>query len=105
MQEINHDHARFLINKKSYHILFVNSPFCGTCKIAKRMLKYVEEILGEEKFFELNATLAPDLMQQFNITSVPCLIVFKNGVPVERMYTFNSVPFVLKEMSPYLVDE
>ncbi|PKR78071.1 thioredoxin [Halalkalibacillus sediminis] len=103
MNEINRDNANFLIKKKDSHIIFVNSPFCGTCKVAKRMLEYVEEALEEEKFYELNATLAPDILQKYNIMSVPCLIVFKNGRPVDRMYAFRSVPHVLKEMSPYLV--
>ncbi|RPF50354.1 thioredoxin family protein [Aquisalibacillus elongatus] len=103
MIEINRENAQFLIKKKDYHIVFVNSPFCGTCKVAGRMLEYIEETMGDKKFYELNATLAPDLMQQYEITSVPCLIVFKNGEPVDRMYTFHSVPYVLKEMGPYLV--
>ncbi|MDQ0352800.1 thiol-disulfide isomerase/thioredoxin [Alkalibacillus filiformis] len=105
MQEINREQAQFIIRKKSYHILFVNSPFCGTCKVAKRMLTYIEETLEKESFFELNATLAPDFMQHFNIKSVPCLIVFKEGEPVDRLYTFNSVPYLLKEMGPYLIEK
>ncbi|GEL76634.1 thioredoxin family protein [Tenuibacillus multivorans] len=103
MIEINSDNARFLFQKKDYHIVFVNSPFCGTCKVARRMLDYIEDTLEKEKFYELNATLAPDLMQEYKIQSVPCLIVFKDGEPVERMYTFHSVPYVLKEMGPYLI--
>ncbi|WP_027964326.1 thioredoxin family protein [Halalkalibacillus halophilus] len=102
MQEIDRKQVKFLTHKKHPQIVFVNSPFCGTCKVAKRMLKYIEETLEQDKFYELNATLAPEFMQEHNITSVPCLIVFQSGEPLERMYTFHSVPYILKEMSPYL---
>ncbi|MDQ0159536.1 thioredoxin family protein [Alkalibacillus salilacus] len=105
MQEVNGKQAQFIVNKKQHHLLFVNSPFCGTCKVAKRMLHYIEDTLEDEKFYELNATLAPEFMQEFNITSVPCLLVVKHGEAVERLYTFNSVPYLLKEMGPYLVKE
>ncbi|MET3683694.1 thiol-disulfide isomerase/thioredoxin [Alkalibacillus flavidus] len=105
MQEIDGKQAQFMVGKKQHHIVFVNSPFCGTCKVAKRMLHYIEETLGDEKFYELNATLAPEFMQQYNITSVPCLLVVKQGEAVERLYTFHSVPYLLKEMGPYLVIE
>ncbi|MGM8215309.1 thioredoxin family protein [Bacillaceae bacterium W0354] len=103
MNEIDRDKVQFLINKKNYHILFVNSPFCGTCKVARNMLLYIEETIGSEKFYELNAVLAPEFMQKYTIMSVPCLIVFKNGEPIDRLYTFHSVPYILQEMGPYLV--
>ncbi|TFB24483.1 thioredoxin [Filobacillus milosensis] len=100
---MNRENAQFLIKKKDYHIIFVNSPFCGTCKVAKRMLDYIEDTMDQDKFYELNATLAPDLMQKYAIKSVPCLIVFKNGEPIDRLYAFHSVPYLLKEIGPYIV--
>lgn len=103
MIEINQKQVYFLTQKKDYHIIFVNSPFCGTCKVARRMLEYIEETLGKEVFYELNATLAPDWVQEHEVTSVPCLMVFKKGDNLDRLYTFNSVPYLLKEMGPYLV--
>lgn len=105
MNEINQKNAKFLTKKKDYHILFVNSPFCGTCKVAKRMLHYIEDTLEGDKFYELNGLTAPDFLQEHNIMSVPCLIVFKDGKPVDLLYTFYSVPYLLKELGPYLVSE
>lgn len=103
MIEIDRDRLNFLINKKDDHILFVNSPFCGTCKVARNMLLYIEETLEKEKFYEINAILVPEFMQKYQIMSVPCLIVFNEGEPIDRIYTFYSVPYILKEMGPYLI--
>ncbi|WP_246065327.1 thioredoxin family protein [Allobacillus salarius] len=105
MNVINEKNAQFLVKKKQYHILFINSPFCGTCKVAKRMLLYIEDTLEDSKFYELNGLTAPDFLQQYSIMSVPCLMVFKDGQPVDRIYTFHSVPYLLKELGPYLVTE
>src|SRR5690625_3476085 len=105
MIEITEEQATFIVNKKSHQIIFVNSPFCGTCKVAKNMLFYLEETLEGEKFYELNGLTAPRFLQDYNIMSVPCLIVFQNGKPIDRLYTFHTVPYLLKELSPYLVSK
>lgn len=105
MNVINEKNAQFLCQEKRVSYIIYNSPFCGTCKVAKRMLLYIEDTLEDSKFYELNGLTAPDFLQQYNIMSVPCLMVFKDGKPVDRIYTFHSVPYLLKELGPYLVTE
>lgn len=74
--------------------VFVHSPFCGTCRIARKMLFAVEEMTGEELFTEINAIVHPFFMQEYKIESVPCLLFLERGEVVERIYAFRSVAHI-----------
>ena len=61
------------------------ADWCGPCK---RLASVVEEIAGEQKdkkICKINVDEQPELAQQFNIMSIPTLIVFDNGKSVKRV--------------------
>lgn len=74
--------------------VFIHSPFCGTCRVARRMLLSVEEMVGKELFTEINAIVHPTFMQGYKIESVPCLLIIERGEVVERIYAFRSVAYI-----------
>ncbi|MFD1020473.1 thioredoxin family protein [Thalassobacillus hwangdonensis] len=82
--------------------IFIQSPFCGTCQLASKMLETVERTYNRNLFYDLNASLHPDLMQQYEIESVPCLLVIHNGTIKEKIYAFHSVPYLYELMSKYV---
>lgn len=51
--------------------------------------------MGQEYYHKLNASLFPDFMQEYQIESVPCLIIFKQGEVQEKIYAFHSVQHIL----------
>ncbi|MFB1098252.1 thioredoxin family protein [Terribacillus sp. JSM ZJ617] len=75
--------------------IFVHTPFCGTCQLAEKMLLAVEAMMDQEYYHKLNASLFPDFMQEHQIESVPCLIIFKQGEVQEKIYAFHSVQHML----------
>lgn len=74
--------------------LFIHSPFCGTCRIARKMLLAVEEMAKEELITEVNAIVHPAFMQDYKIESVPCLLIMERGEVIERIYAFRSVAYI-----------
>jgi len=56
------------------------ADWCGPCK---RMAPWVEKLAdkfdGRAKVGKINVDEQPELAQQFNIMSIPTLMVFKNG--------------------------
>jgi thioredoxin 2 len=63
------------------------APWCGPCKMfAPTFLssagKYGEEILHVKVDTEAN----PAIGQEYNIRSIPTLVIFKNGSEVERFF-------------------
>ena len=57
-------------------VVFLNTPLCGTCKAAERMLEVAAHLLPAElQMVAGNVNMLPSLVQQFRITSVPALLV------------------------------
>ena len=101
MKEIHGEAVKFVLGKKDYHILFVNSPMCGTCIVARKMLVGIEELLDRELFYELNALVNPTFMQQFQVESVPCLLIVKDGHVHEKIYAFRSMTYLMSVLAKY----
>lgn len=89
-----------LLNKDDY-LLYIETPFCGTCYFAKKILEEIELKLKKEIFYEINASFHPSFMQEAKVESVPCLLIKENGEIKDRIYTFHSVPFMVKEVLSY----
>lgn len=74
-----------------HYMLFIYSPFCGTCQLARTMLDKIESVHHRDIFLEMNASLHPDFMQDHKIESVPCLLVKDEGQVKEKIYVFHSI--------------
>jgi thioredoxin-like negative regulator of GroEL len=74
-------------------VVFVHTPLCGTCKLAKRMLQIALEPL-ENKVIAIacNLNQMPNLAQNLNIQSVPCLILMDGKKVYKKIFSFQSVP-------------
>ncbi len=79
------------LQEEGTYLLYIYSPFCGTCHVARSILNSIEQIHGTMLFAELNAAVHPEFMQQYEIESVPCLFIMKNHEVKEKVYTFHSV--------------
>lgn len=62
------------------------APWCGPCKM---MMPTVEQIAEEYQnklvVCKVNVDEQPQLARDYQISNIPCLILFKSGDPVERM--------------------
>lgn len=70
------------------------ADWCGPCKM---MAPVLEEIANERKdvsIYKVNVDEEGALAQQFNVMSIPTLIVFKDGKPVANAVGFNPKPAV-----------
>ncbi len=62
------------------------AEWCGPCKMIAPVLdQLAAEQAGTAVVAKLNIDEAPDLAARFGITSIPTLIVFKNGQPVQTL--------------------
>ncbi|MGL5348439.1 MAG: thioredoxin [Peptostreptococcaceae bacterium] len=65
------------------------ATWCGPCK----MLAPVFEALGEEmkneaSFLKVDIDQSLEIAQKFNISTVPTMMIFKDGKPVESLVGF-----------------
>jgi len=67
------------------------APWCGPCKmIAPLVATLAEEFADKVRFVKLNVDEAPDLAQQYGVTGVPTLAVFKNGEMLDAIVGLTS---------------
>lgn len=65
------------------------AEWCGPCKsLAPVFEKVSSEYEGKLKFAKLNTEKNPELMQTFEVRSIPCLIVFKKSEEIDRIIGF-----------------
>ncbi|URN96033.1 MAG: thioredoxin [Candidatus Pristimantibacillus lignocellulolyticus] len=67
------------------------APWCGPCKM---QLPIVEELAteleGQAVIGKINVDDQPELAAQFGVMSIPTLILFKDGQPVDKMVGLQS---------------
>jgi len=79
------------------------AEWCGPCKMVAPVL---EEIAGEQdgklRIAKVNVDEHPGLAQQFNVMSIPTLIVFKDGSEVSRVVGAKGKAQLLEDFSSVL---
>jgi thioredoxin 1 len=62
------------------------AEWCGPCKMIAPVLdELASEMQGKAKFVKMNVDENPQVAGQYGIMSIPTLIVFKDGKPVNKM--------------------
>lgn len=64
------------------------ADWCGPCKMLAPFVQELSEERTDCGFFKVNVDECMDLAQKYGISSIPALIVFKDGEPVARSVGF-----------------
>ncbi|KMY51715.1 thioredoxin family protein [Peribacillus loiseleuriae] len=102
MQEWNEKELNDAILQKETICLYLYTPMCGTCQVASKMLSVALELFPNLTSGKMNVNFIPSIAMQYKIESVPCLLLFKEGQLIEKIYAFQSVPhlyMLLKELN------
>lgn len=78
--------------------IYVFTPMCGTCKVASKMIQILQELRPNVSIEEYNLNFHKSLAEKYLIESVPCLLIFEENQLQEKIYTFNSVPYLLEKI-------
>ncbi|GAA0588891.1 thioredoxin family protein [Virgibacillus siamensis] len=96
MQEVTKE-----VLQQERFLLYIYTPFCGTCSLARSMLDKIESVHGEHIFYELNASLNPEFMQENKVESVPCLLIKDGNKVKEKIYAFRSISNIYNYLMEY----
>ncbi len=79
------------------------AEWCGPCKMLAPIL---DEVAGENSdkitVAKVNVDENPDLARQFDIMSIPTLIVFKDGQPAHRFQGASGKAGLLENLGEFL---
>ena len=73
-----------------------NADWCGPCRMLKPVLDELAEENDAYKFVSINIDDEERLAVDFEISSIPCIVVIKNGKEVKRSVGFKP-KYALKE--------
>lgn len=67
------------------------APWCGPCKMQLPIVEELaEEMKGKATIAKVNVDEEPELASQFGVMSIPTLILFKDGQPVDKLVGLQS---------------
>jgi thioredoxin len=89
------------VHADEYVLVDFWAEWCGPCK---RMLPILEEADSEGLVLigKLNVDEYPEKAAEFTVTSIPTMVLFKNGQPVHRMTGAMPKHALLKELEPWI---
>ena len=62
------------------------APWCGPCRMLSPVVEKVASVYtGKANFFKLNTDENPSVAGEYQVSGIPCLILFKGGQPVDRI--------------------
>lgn len=65
------------------------ATWCGPCKMLAPIIEELaSEYEGKVKIFKVDVDNDPELARQFDIASIPTLVLLKNGEPVDKHVGF-----------------
>lgn len=84
-----------MINKEEFDDVVLKSDkpvlvdffatWCGPCKMMEPIVEQVSEEVPEVDFVKVDVDDAENLAILYGISSIPCMIFFKNGEEADRM--------------------
>jgi thioredoxin 1 len=79
------------------------AEWCGPCKMIAPILEEIaEEQAGKIKIAKLNVDDSDQVAQRFGVSSIPTLILFKDGEPEVRLIGAKPKGQLIQELSAYL---
>lgn len=79
------------------------AEWCGPCKmIGPTLEELARDYSGRLTIAKLNVDDSPDVARRFEVMSIPTLILFKDGEPVQRLVGAKGKGQLVQEIDPFL---
>ncbi|MFA6410148.1 MAG: thioredoxin [Candidatus Buchananbacteria bacterium] len=80
------------------------APWCGPCKMQSPILDEVAKLYEGKnvKIGKLNVDEAPQSASRFQIMSIPTLMIFKDGKPIDQMMGVQDINTLSKKLDKFV---
>lgn len=84
-------------------IIDFSAVWCGPCKMMAPVLEEIsEELAGQAKFFNVDCDENMMLAMEYQISSIPALLILKDGQKQGMLVGFQPKPVLLQKIKAYL---
>lgn len=86
IKQINQkDFAELVENKKGIVVIDFFATWCGPCRMLSPVMENVSNEVSDVNFYKIDVDENEALAMKFQISSIPCLVLLKDGAPVSRI--------------------
>ncbi|MFO7321205.1 MAG: thioredoxin [Chloroflexota bacterium] len=79
------------------------AEWCGPCKMLAPLVEQIaSEYAGKLKVAKVDADASPDVAMAYKVMSIPTLILFKSGQPVETLVGYQPKDKITNKLAPHL---
>ncbi len=88
-----------VLNAEGPVIIDFYADWCGPCKMMSPIIDSIAEEIENIKVGKINVDDAQDLAVQYNVMSIPTIIIFKDGKPYKKFIGVTSKENILNELN------
>lgn len=82
--------AEKVINSPITVVVDFFADWCGPCKMLSPILEKLSTVNSAVEFYKINIDENPAISDEFEVQSIPNIVIFKNGQAVDRSIGFKS---------------
>ena len=84
-----------VLNSNKVVLADFNAQWCGPCKMLKPIIDGIANERNDIKVVSIDIDEEDELAEKYEVFSIPCLVVFKNGEEVNRSVGFKQKQDIL----------
>lgn len=91
-----------VLSSKDTVMVDFSASWCGPCKMLAPVVEELStEMEGKAKVFKVDVDKSGDIAQKYDIMGVPTVIIFKNGVAVDKIVGFQPKTVLKSKLEQY----
>lgn len=99
------DEFKEIIGQEKPTLVDFYATWCGPCKMQAPILEQVKAKFGDKvNVIKIDVDKNPALSQEYQVRSIPTLIVFKKGVPEWRGYGLHQADQLEAKLNEHLAE-
>ncbi len=96
VKQINSDEFKEAI-KEGKVVVDLFATWCGPCKMLSPILDEISEEITTTKFYKVDVDDNEDIAREYNVMSIPTVLVFENGELTNTIVGLKSREYLVEE--------